>query len=537
MRPSIARLAVVLCLVLATDASAGSTITGKLNKRGYTVVALAKDGTAISAKATTGAFKVKAPGGTVTLQLRAPDGRYAGPVVVGKKHGKVVLGIRRGAKLGALVVKPGYATPKRKLAARFVNPKVVATAKGGGPIGSKTFGLVPGSHLRQAPGPVSPTAPGSEGVPGPTSGGGDTDSDGVPNALDVDSNGNGVLDNVDPEAPTPPGFGVFSQMFLTIDQTVNADAAAVTPDQIDAAMKSKLRLVFTSIADNTELDCGGLPYCSAGGTGTRISGPDGPGGTVDPFPTCCDTDGNGFGTISGSTTGPTGAEFHLAPNASSSEIGSGDTMIERVTSDAGTKEIPGALNFVFNTIPALKEWASGTATTPTPVSYPVAANGPGTQSNPLPITKDAGGNYTLTMTFWRPQRRAIGGAGEGSTTVDIGGLSYDVNIPNAGGPAPPSPGSPPVSPQCGPASLSTSDPHLSVSSEGNGQIGRLSDNAPDAPSDPANVITFTVNLTKCLADKGTTIAAGQTFNMDVGANSLSAHSVDHADQVIYIRTQ
>jgi hypothetical protein len=538
MRRSTPFVALLLCALTALPAQAAGTITGKLNKHGYTVVALAEDGTAVSVNAKTGAFKVRAPASTVTLQLRGPNGRYAGPIVVGKtKHGKVILGIRRGAKLGRLAVKNGYAAPVHKLNRRFTNPRVSATAKGGGPIGSRTFGLVPGKDKLRQTGPVTPTQPGSEGVPGPTSAGGDSDSDGVPNAFDIDSNGNGVLDSVDAEAPPAPGFGVFSQMFLTIDQTVNADASAISTADIDAAMKAHLSLVFTAVPENVgvELDCGGLSYCSAGGTGQHQTGPAGAGGTLDPFPACCDSNANGWGSLNSDNRGPTGSEFVLKPNASSTEIGSGDTMIEHITSNTAATELPGSLNFVFDTVPALKAWSSGTATTPTPVTYPVAAGGPGTQANPLPVTKAANGDYTLTLTFWRPQRKAIAGAGEGSDFVDIGGLAYDVNIPNAGGPAGGS--GAPVSPQCDPASLSTADPHGAVVSDGNGSIGRVADNAPDQPSDPANTLTFSVDLTKCLADKGTTIGAGQTFNMDVGANSLSAHSVDHANQIVYVKTQ
>lgn len=537
MSPLVAALA---CLAVAAPATAAPTITGKLNKRGYTVVALARDGRAVSVSAKNGSFSLLAPSGTVTVQLRAPNGRYAGPIVVGTKKGKVVLGIRRGARLGKVLVKGGYAVPAKKLAGRFVNAHIVAIAKRGAPIGSKTFGYIRRrARIAQTPPPGTPPAqgPAPQAPAAPTNGGADTDADGVPNALDVDANGNGVLDSVDPQAPATPGFGVFSQLFLTIDQTVNDDAAAITSDQIDAAMKAHLQLVFTSVPDNTELDCGGLSYCSAGGTGQMQTGPVEVGGTQSPFPSCCDPDGNGFGTISEATTGPTGSEFRLIPNATSSQIGTGDTMIERVTANGVTQEIPGTLNFVFNTIPALQSWSSGTGA-PTTVSYPVAANGPGTQSDPLAITRDAAGDYTMTMTFWRPQRRAIPGAGEGSGTVDIGGLEYDINIPNAAGPGTPTPGSAASSPNCYAGSISTSDPNLTITNgDQSGNIGRLVDKSADAPSSAANTLTFTVDLTKCVTQKGGTLDAGRTLNMDVGAVSLSAHSVDHANQVIYVRTQ
>ena len=45
----------------------------------------------------------------MTLQLRAKDGSYAGPIVVGRKGKRAIVGIKAGAKLGA----PGAREPAR----------------------------------------------------------------------------------------------------------------------------------------------------------------------------------------------------------------------------------------------------------------------------------------------------------------------------------------------------------------------------------------------------------------------------------------
>ncbi len=138
-----------LALVLAVPASATARpkpITGKLSKPGYTVIALGIDGRATSVVAKHGNFKLRPPAKTVTLQLRAPDGVYAGPIVVGQdKQGKrALLGVKAGAKLGKVKVKggKGYAKPKKKLAKEWLDMKLTATAKKGVPIGAGNFGLV-----------------------------------------------------------------------------------------------------------------------------------------------------------------------------------------------------------------------------------------------------------------------------------------------------------------------------------------------------------------------------------------------------------
>src|SRR2546422_8479770 len=89
--------------LFATGAPAAArlrAISGKLSRPGYTVMALAANGRATSVRAPRGAFRLQPPGGTVTLELRAPNGTYAGPVVTGRQGQYAFVGVRAGARLG-----------------------------------------------------------------------------------------------------------------------------------------------------------------------------------------------------------------------------------------------------------------------------------------------------------------------------------------------------------------------------------------------------------------------------------------------------
>ncbi len=147
---------------------------------------------------------------------------------------------------------------------------------------------------------------------GPSGNGGDSDLDGVPNVLDVASSGSLVLNALRAEsrsAPSPrslltpfwsalelplrrrpvlspaprpgpepgstpgpePGAGPgapdsrwMSQIFLDIPNTLNADAAGVTREQIDAMLVENLnaKLLDVPEGDLVKLDCHGLSYCS-----------------------------------------------------------------------------------------------------------------------------------------------------------------------------------------------------------------------------------------------------------------------------------
>jgi hypothetical protein len=510
-----------------TLAARPAPVTGKLNKPGYTLVALGYDGRATSVRAR-GSFRLVPPGARFTLQLRNKWGKYAGGVVVGGTGSRVIVGLKAGAKLGVIKVLKGYARPAKPVPARFVDRKRTAQARKGVPRGNgRNFGLVRSSAR------------------GPSGAGGDSDRDGAPNAFDIDVDGDVILNPFDSssvrslasnaQGPAPAsGPSVFSQLFLNMDETVNANASAASVAQIDSTVAKFLNIkLAVPQGELMELDCGGLVYCSPGGTGITATPPEEGNASLN-FPACCDPDGNGFGNLRGPGAAPLrrigeGDEFSLNPSATSTQIGSGDAWILRTTSAGVATQTPVTLPFVFITVPALARYDDGAGSAAT-VSYPVPAGGPGTPSNPIAIGRNTSGDYVFTMTLFRPQRRGIASAGEASY-MDLGRLRYAVQLPNVPGQAQGSPGGPT---QCSQASLSTSDPNLT--SVNSGDSGMLADQSGDKPADPANTLTFSVNLSKCVSDKGGTLEGDRRFHIHPEAFA-SGTSSDHALQTIYLETK
>ncbi|MGZ4331224.1 MAG: hypothetical protein ACXVXL_24865 [Solirubrobacteraceae bacterium] len=231
-----------------------AAISGKLTKPGYTVIALAANGKMTSARAARGTFALRPPAAAVTLQLRAPNGVYGGPIVIAvEKRGKLAItGVRAGAKLGAITVnaRHGYAKVTRKPARRWVDVTRWAHAKNGIPIGAGRFGLVRSKLPRHSPA-------------------GDLDADGVPNVLDIDVNGNLIVNNVDrakvargsliaahAAGETPSNF-VKSSLGEWIWETANANASGFTDGQADTGL-STIGYLVIGIQDggSVELDCG-----------------------------------------------------------------------------------------------------------------------------------------------------------------------------------------------------------------------------------------------------------------------------------------
>jgi hypothetical protein len=354
--------AVVLLVLLAAEAPAGAArkpITGKLGKPGYTVIALGPSGKARVVRARSGRFKIRPPARSVTLHLRAPNGIYAGPVVVGRTRKSVILGVRPGARLGKVRVRRGYARVTRRTRKQWVDANSHARARRGAPIGAGRFGRVRSRRVR---------AP----IPG------DSDLDGIPDVLDVDDDGDLILDKLERPrarraAHTAQGeeqFGFHSRLTLYLDTTANANVAGLTDAQMDAALAYGGDLLLNvlpgdSSPNSPELDCGGsiqepprpegLIYCrphASGGVG-RVGYPF-PGGD---FPECCDPDTDGLGTLAAEAgPGPDGGPsvaMTLHHNSTTSQIGTGDVMIQRVLRGGVETSFLGALQYVFATVPAV----------------------------------------------------------------------------------------------------------------------------------------------------------------------------------------
>jgi hypothetical protein len=510
IRIGVSSLAVSVALLLVSaPAGAAQRITGKLSEPGYTVIALAANGKATSVVAKHRKFSLRPAAKRVTLHLRAKDGAYAGPIVVDRamKGKRATLGVKAGAKLGKVVVKArkGYAKVKGKLPEKWVDPKRWARASDGVPIGAGNFGRVRSRHA-------------NGGVPG------DRDLDGVPDALDIDDDGDLVLDNLDRSpagdaaraAQVGDEFGIHSDLGLPIYDTANANAPGSTDQQIEATLP-RLGVLYLGIlpGDSAELDCTGLVYCSAGGTGRipeNFNPPSGP-----PFPECCDPDGDGFGTLGPAPNqGPGTQSMALLHGATTAQIGTGDVLIERVTTDGVESQFPASVQFVFVTGLALVSYADtagNSATVPYPVAgYQPGPPGPGTNDNPFPVAAGADGNVVLTLNFWRAQRRPI--PPETGAWTDIGGLTYATRLSGVGL----------VCPQ---STLSATDPNLTPSSlPVFGTGGGFTDLAPDQPASPANTFAYTVNVTQCLASLGRSWSSGETLGLDF----LGISGLDQVEQ-------
>ena len=509
----------------APAVAAREPITGKLSKPSYTVIAFASNGKAKSAPARRSRFSVRPPAKRVTLHLRAPNGTYAGPVVVGrKKNGRrAILGIMAGARLGEIKVRRGFAKVGSELDERRVDAKRVARSRRGVPIGAGRFGRVRSKPLRAT-------------VVG------DLDADGIPDPLDVDDDGDLILDNLDQAnrgsgaraAQTEGGCGpngfycpaVSSYLALAnFAQTVNVNAGSTT-GQIDATLSSTGYLRFSPAAESAELDCGGEPdpgnpdgwiggltYCTRGGTGVASAGGPGPafpgpaGGEFDP-------DSDGFGTFP--------KPSFLAHRATTTQIKTGDVLTQRITSGATESEIVVTLNYVFVTIPALVSY-SDTAGNSATVSYPVAADGRGTFGHGFPVSAPPGEDIVLTLTFWRPQRKAIPGSDPaGAEWMDIGHLTYAVGAPpSAGG-------------GCPQNTFSSTDPNLVPPSLPLLGFGGLADSKDDAQASQQNTFTYQLNLSQCLAAKGLSFDPGQEQMLNFLA---VAGATDTAQQTVSFKRE
>ena len=505
---SMDRLSHVACCVVAllfvvapvTAAARPAPISGTLSTSGYTVIALAANGKATSVRARGGGFSLRPPASRVTLQLRAPNGVYAGPIVIGSdRHGAhAIVGVTAGARLGRITVntRRGYSKVARRVAARWVDTSRWARARKGVPIGAGNFGRV-----RSKPPRVSPP--------------GDLDVDGVPDRLDVDINGNLILNNVDrSKSSRAQAAQTASAVFTTTSlfggwygQAVNANAREVTDADIDRSLATNQHLTLGILPGNPELDCGGAPdpnnpqgwigglsYCRRGGTGAASLSP-AQVATPSPFPACCDADGNGYGALVNNTGFPPPGTFSLTPNATSSQIGTGDVLIQRVTSNGVSTDTPTLLPFVFATTLGLASYDDGQGNA-TSVKYPVdTSTGLGAHGNGFRVAAGPDGDVALTLSFWRPQRRPM--PPEPGAWTDIGKLSYGASIFSAGTTNVQAP-----SKTCPQSAYSANDPNLSVAQKTPGDPGAVTDLAGDQPANPVNTITYTLNASKCLASFG-----------------------------------
>ena len=521
LKRSLITIAVLCCSTSALAAQ--KPITGTLSaapSKGTKVLAISDSGKSATGTISKGKFSVVPADSTARLYL-LKGGKITGQIVLSKCKGsaknpkscsvtQVYTVFKSGKALGKLskagkayVVKAvslGSVVSSSKVAAQRSVPEGLASNGLGGTLKAAR---VLNRYVSVA---ASSTA--------------DVDGDGLVEAVDVDDNNNGVIDNYDTTPVTQPTntFRIFSNFKLSIEESLNLHATGLSTVLVDTAMQKVQTLaigVAGTTGETTELDCGGLTYCSAGGTGAAppesgTAFPGTAGSSLDP-------DGDGYGTI---TKGATG-DFQLRTNASSSAIAAGDTLIERVAgADGVERQIPGILNFVFTSTPAIKSFAvnGGAETT---IDYTVA-NRFGSMDRCILVP--ATGTVAFTVTGWRPQRPGVAAAGEGSY-VDLGNSKITIDIPNS--PVPTSGSGGGAGPgNCAVSAYSESDPNLSTGGDS------LQDNKGDVDASSSNTYQFTVDVTSCLATgRGGPITwnAGEKLSIEVQFRSQDG---DNASQRI-----
>lgn len=516
-------VASLLVAALAAPALAqAATISGSLiGAHGSHLVLVQADGTAKQARITpaTGAFRVSGVLNAASLQIVQSNGAYYGPVVLKAYPRRTYIFMRGNTnlKLGRIERKRGYALVMRMAAARYQTAlPYTAIARRDVPVGVGRLGLV--------------ATPECLGYNGP---GGDLDRDGIITAFDVDANGNLTFNNIDRSgrgsgqpwpprthhlaspavlkdapsdpapAPQPPGFHVFSNFKLRDATSINADIPGIS--DIDALIASYLPGTLTLA---TQVVGGQSATLDGLGNGYLAPHTISDGRT---YPLVNGASPTYTGSLLNLLTGPT-HDCQLGPGAAPDQIGSGDSFLE-TTPDG--QSCVGSLNFVFDTAPALVSYQFDSQASPTVVSYDaggVAANGL-TPSSPIVVPSGA---TSLTLTIWRPQRRAIAGeVGNADGWIDIGGLEYRADFPD--------PACPPTGPLDGGthnASGAYSDASANGVAVATGPTSDgVFDSAQDAPADPANTVSFTLSLPTCFSDWAL-FASGTTFNFDIEAQSL-----------------
>jgi hypothetical protein len=500
-------LALVATLAVMPSVASAATVSGTVkNGAGYKIMLVRADGTAkkVTITAPSGAFSIAGVRlGNASLQLVNADGSYYGPVVLKTTASAAFIFIKGAAdlKLGRVNLKGGCALLAKAPAGRFQTLAAYkAKALRGKPIGAGKFGRVRTAQ------PL--------GLNGP---GGDLDRDGIINAFDIDDNGNLILDDVDttgrgasrpharaslavvpgemlaggvarPRAPRAPAEGaifMYSCFWLTGVTSINANISTITDlDGLIAQNLPTTLFLQTSLvgAGPASLDGLGNSYLrehSLGGVTYPLINQQGP-DTINRTPASFV---NGLMEITDAAQ-----RACIWPGAQVDEIGSGDCFVE--TKQDGT-QYPGAVNFVFNTAPALKSYRFDTDAATTEVVY--GANGVRPEGD-MQFTVPSGASK-VTLTFWRPQRKATPGEpANAGGWVDIGGLAYTMQL---------------VAPRQnmddpGSGTADATGAYSDAVANGvpvtpNMWNNDVLDPALDLPSDPGNTISFTLDLSKCFS--------------------------------------
>jgi len=523
-------LALVMLFVLAGTAVA-ATVSGTLKGgHGYRVVLVQANGLAkkVTITRASGAFSLKTSRlPRATLHLVRADGSYFGPIVLKASRTRDYCTFRGTAdiRLGNLALKNGYAVALTARSGRYdMRSPYTVTARSGRPLGAGRAGLVRTTSVAGCPGP-----------------GGDLDRDGIVGAFDIDDNGNLILDNVDMtgrgdmrplaqvaartvvrasraalgEDPPPPGprpFQIVSNFRLPggggdQDARVNASIPGIADldGLVDQYLPGTL-LLFMPVMGDVMPAPDGTP-AELDGLGNSYFLEHQAGGVTYPL---VETAANDWAT--GTHTGTLldliaavdrGGDAFVMPGALPAEIGSGDAFVEVAQNGI---QYPGVVNFVFNTVPALASYQFDAAA-PTAMVYD--ANGVPANHSLLMVPPGA---KEVTLTWWRPQRRAA--PGEAGMWIDMGGLSYDAPLlgPAITGEGAELTGT--YSDVGAYVSAASNGASIPVDSRGWGVV----DPAADAPASVGNTMSMTLSLERVFSEWAT-FGPGTRFELDLEART------------------
>lgn len=405
----------------------------------------------------------------------ASSGEYFGPVVLGWKGTTATKAKRvytrlkptnsKTISLGTVVVtkvgaakKQGYATVSKKAPLANTSNSVAVVSSKGRPSGVGTYGKkaaigaqsVTGSSVSVSAAnlpatftpPPPPNQPQGEGAVAKDEDtlGGDKDKDGVPNAFDVDDDGDAIVDAADSDSPTPKvsadngvqdcgaiEWNIFTNFKATGENfvgTLNAYGTGAFESKGSStatAVTNTMTMVFAPISE----------VCGSAVTKTEIKGNGvsyAPATYQEVLRTCSTGDYQwliGKGRMC--DTGSQEFAFHQANTFSAENLPSGqDTFSMRVTTANGVYEFTSSPGFVFVSHPMLVSYSiDGGASTD--INY-------GATIPRISITNSS----VLTLRLYRPQRFAIDG--EGGQVYDLGGFRYSADIPNGTTQGTPGPG-------------------------------------------------------------------------------------------------
>lgn len=395
-----------------------------------------------------------------TLQLvTTSGGDYYGPVVLGWKSKTQVytqFGTKTSGKgkykVGTIVVSgasasglQGYGKVKKKLS--LVKKNVVA-ATNYKPAGVGTYGKTGGAAVSLLGGARGFVASGPIGdidlrnvIPEDKKfDGGDADGDGLPNAFDVNDDGDAVLDQADANNPAPnagancqagASFNIFTNYKSTAQnfagnlnyygtgefQATEARIANALTNIMSIVMQPITSVCGSNVVKSEFKGVGALPYAPA----DYVDITNKSGGTGDYQWTV------GNGKISNNAiTGLSPFTF-----TASNQISGQDVLMQRVTTaDGNVYEFAGTMGFVFVTHPVPLSYSTdGTNFTDITFSgnratYGSTVNG---ETNFIPISQST----TLTVKFAVPQRLAFDG--ETAGYWDLGNMTYTPDVPNGFG--------------------------------------------------------------------------------------------------------